>query len=117
MWDVLVVALIPCYRRFAENDSLGQTLKAFGKLNEKLIATYTIKILKGLDYLQRNDAVHCDLKAASILTTKNGNVKLSDFGVVDCWGAQWYVYALILSRVQYQYQIYFSKKNLQIFCA
>ncbi len=67
--------------RYAENGSLGQTLKAFGKLNERLVANYVVKILEGLHYLHRSDVVHCDLKAANILTTKNGNVKLSDFGV------------------------------------
>ncbi|KAH9016024.1 hypothetical protein EDB85DRAFT_1898389 [Lactarius pseudohatsudake] len=66
---------------YAENGSLGQTLKAFSKLNEKLVASYVFKILEGLDYLHRSDVVHCDLKAANILTTKTGNVKLSDFGV------------------------------------
>ncbi|KZT09938.1 uncharacterized protein LAESUDRAFT_756159 [Laetiporus sulphureus 93-53] len=66
---------------YAENGSLGQTLKAFGKLNERLVAGYVIKILEGLHYLHQSDVVHCDLKAANILTTKNGNVKLSDFGV------------------------------------
>lgn len=40
-----------------------------------------VKILEGLHYLHQCDVVHCDLKAANILTTKNGNVKLSDFGV------------------------------------
>ena len=40
-----------------------------------------VKILEGLHYLHQSDVVHCDLKAANILTTKNGNVKLSDFGV------------------------------------
>lgn len=40
-----------------------------------------IKILEGLHYLHQSQVVHCDLKAANILTTKNGNVKLSDFGV------------------------------------
>ncbi|KAI0343070.1 hypothetical protein BDW22DRAFT_1428512 [Trametopsis cervina] len=66
---------------YAENGSLGQTLKAFGKLNEKLVAGYIVKILEGLHYLHQSHVVHCDLKAANILTTKTGNVKLSDFGV------------------------------------
>lgn len=66
---------------YAENGSLAQTLKAFGKLNERLVASYVVKILEGLHYLHTSDVVHCDLKAANILTTKNGNVKLSDFGV------------------------------------
>lgn len=66
---------------YAENGSLAHTLRAFGKLNEKLVASYVVKILEGLHYLHRSDVVHCDLKAANILTTKNGNVKLSDFGV------------------------------------
>lgn len=69
------------FGRYAENGSLGQTLKAFGKLNEKLVASYVVKILEGLHYLHQSDVVHCDLKAANILTTKTGNVKLSDFGV------------------------------------
>ncbi|KAI9431392.1 kinase-like domain-containing protein [Lactarius indigo] len=70
-----------CSFRYAENGSLGQTLNAFGKLNEKLVASYVFKILEGLDYLHRSDVVHCDFKVANIITTKTGNVKLSDFVV------------------------------------
>lgn len=57
------------------------TLKAFGAFPEKLVASFCIKILNGLEYLHANQVVHCDLKAANILTTKTGDVKLSDFGV------------------------------------
>ncbi|KAI9253367.1 kinase-like domain-containing protein [Phascolomyces articulosus] len=66
---------------YAENGSLMSTLKAFGAFPEKLVASFCIKILHGLEYLHANQVVHCDLKAANILTTKTGDVKLSDFGV------------------------------------
>lgn len=66
---------------FVENGSLGQTLRAFGRFNERLVASYVAKILEGLCYLHSEGVVHCDLKAANILSTKNGNIKLSDFGV------------------------------------
>ncbi len=66
---------------YVENGSLLHTLRTFGSFPEKLTASYTIKILEGLQYLHDQHVVHCDLKAANILTTKNGNIKLTDFGV------------------------------------
>lgn len=66
---------------YVENGSLLHTLKAFGNFPEKLVSSYVVKILEGLNYLHEQNVAHCDLKAANILTTKNGNVKLSDFGV------------------------------------
>ncbi|CAG8446209.1 8918_t:CDS:2 [Funneliformis mosseae] len=66
---------------YVENGSLLHTLKSFGTFPEKLVVSYVVKILEGLVYLHNKQVVHCDLKAANILTTKNGNVKLSDFGV------------------------------------
>lgn len=67
---------------YVENGSLLHTLKHFGNtLPENLVASYCHDILQGLVYLHKKDVVHCDLKAANILTTKAGDVKLSDFGV------------------------------------
>ncbi|KAF9579527.1 hypothetical protein BGW38_004178, partial [Lunasporangiospora selenospora] len=66
---------------YVENGSLLRTLKLFGPFPEKLVVAYVVKILEGLVYLHGKQVVHCDLKSANILTTKNGNVKLSDFGV------------------------------------
>ncbi|ORZ02994.1 kinase-like domain-containing protein [Syncephalastrum racemosum] len=66
---------------YVENGSLLSTLKAFGSLPEKLVASYTRRILSGLAYLHEHEVAHCDLKAANILSTKTGEVKLTDFGV------------------------------------
>jgi len=72
VFDLLFVVMY----RYAENGSLGQTLTAFGKLDEKLVESYVIKILNGLDYIHRNGVVHCNLRADNILTTRDG-VKLA----------------------------------------
>ena len=40
-----------------------------------------IQVLEGLDYLHHNSLVHGNLKAANILMTQSGEVKLSDFGI------------------------------------
>ena len=74
VFDLLLFIVV---YRHAENGSLGHTLKAFGKLDEKLVASYVIKILNGLDYIHRNGVVHCDLRADNILTTRDG-VKLCE---------------------------------------
>ncbi|BGO96869.1 putative Cell division control protein 15 (putative) [Rhodotorula toruloides] len=66
---------------FAEGGSLEKTIKQYGQLPESLVAAYVLKMLEGLAYLHGEGVVHCDLKAANVLSTKNGNIKLSDFGV------------------------------------
>lgn len=56
-------------------------MKQFGSFPERLVCTYVMGILNGLQFLHARNVIHCDLKAANILTTKSGTIKLSDFGV------------------------------------
>lgn len=67
--------------RFVENGSLYHTIKQFGAFPEQLVVYYVVGMLHGLVYLHGRNVIHRDLKAANILTTKDGTVKLSDFGV------------------------------------
>ncbi|RYG42665.1 hypothetical protein EON68_01545 [archaeon] len=64
-----------------ENGSLLAAIKRFGTFSEQLTAVYTSQVLRGLVYLHEQGVIHRDIKAANILTTKDGIVKLTDFGV------------------------------------
>ncbi|MCJ1308432.1 hypothetical protein MMC25_002085 [Agyrium rufum] len=66
---------------YCENGSLHSISKNFGKFPENLVGMYMSQVLHGLLYLHEQGVIHRDIKGANILTTKQGLVKLADFGV------------------------------------
>ena len=66
---------------YAEEGSLLSKIKDKKGLPENTVLCYIVQVLKALKYLHANNVIHRDLKAANILLTKKGEVKLGDFGV------------------------------------
>jgi hypothetical protein len=71
---------------FVEGGSLHSILEKFGPIPERLAVCYVKQILHGLNYLHSRGVIHRDIKCGNILVTKDGSVKLADFGIAMRFG-------------------------------
>lgn len=70
------------FLEFCAGGSLRQLYKKLNTgLHESVIIRYVRQILNGLNYLHEQGVVHRDVKAANVLITETGDIKLADFGV------------------------------------
>lgn len=68
------------FTEYVECGTIHSLVERFGALTLLSIQQYMRQILQGLQYLHRLAIAHRDIKGENILVTKNGRVKLSDFG-------------------------------------
>jgi len=66
---------------YVDSGSLAQVLAGYGFFPESLAAIYTEQVLQGLDYLHKRSVIHRDIKGGNILITREGAIKLADFGI------------------------------------
>lgn len=74
---------------YVEGGTLDDHLREKGgKLGVDATRTIIQQVLEALQYAHENQIVHRDIKPANVLLTKNGKVKVSDFGLAQVFGGE-----------------------------
>ncbi|XP_063682805.1 microtubule-associated serine/threonine-protein kinase 2-like isoform X4 [Bolinopsis microptera] len=69
---------------YVEGGDVGTLLKNMGGLDIDLARMYHAETLLALEYIHSYGIVHRDLKPENLLITKEGHIKLTDFGLSKC---------------------------------
>eukprot|EP00898_Chlorokybus_atmophyticus_P007254 jgi/Chlat1/752/Chrsp104S01223 len=73
------------FLEYVAGGSIASMLERFGKFSEDLVRRYTRQVLQGLDYLHCQNIIHRDMKGGNVLISRNGTVKLADFGAAKAF--------------------------------
>ncbi|KMS74605.1 serine/threonine protein kinase [Streptomyces viridochromogenes] len=71
---------------YVDGSTLRELLHSGRKLLPERAMEMTIGILQGLEYAHRSGIVHRDIKPANVMLTRNGQVKVMDFGIARAMG-------------------------------
>ncbi len=66
---------------FVDGQTLGELIASRGRLDWKAAAAILWRVLKGLEFAHSKGVIHRDLKPDNILISKDGQVKIADFGL------------------------------------
>lgn len=68
---------------FVDGQNLQEKLRAEGRLSLEKSLHYAIQVLDALEYAHSQQIVHRDIKPANILVTREGSIKIVDFGLAE----------------------------------
>ena len=68
---------------FIDGWALKGLLQKCGRLPPLVVLCIAYEIIRGLDYLHLRDMIHADLSSGNILLSKEGQVIISDYGLVS----------------------------------